>query len=170
MLRFRAANMGDVHTVLADLSEISTVEVIADCGGWWKALPKVTKLLTLPDSQTEALVDELGVAQAIFGHYPGISPRYRTTWFVFSRGFVVRGAAAALACCRRVRTLRAAYPNTCFQSRTASQHPDRARWFSLLGFHCAIVKLNGTRQYVLPELVSDSGAGGRYNPTNPQAS
>jgi hypothetical protein len=60
MLAFRAADIGDVHRVLADLSAISTIEVLEDCGNWWMALPKVKELLALSDAQTEALVTKRG--------------------------------------------------------------------------------------------------------------
>lgn len=176
MLRFRTADMGDVHTVLADLSEISAAEVIAECGSWWNALPKVAKLLTLTDSQTEALVDETGTALAIFGHYPSKYPGNRTTWFVFSRGFEARGLAATLACRRRGQALQAVYLDTHFYSHTRSSHPFRDRWFRLLGFDYFGVNYGGRKDgahcYVLLESdkTSDLGTDGRYNPEHPRAS
>jgi len=172
MLTFQAADMAAIHAVFSDLSEVSAEEVIKDCGSWWKALPKVLKLLALPDSQTEALVDESGTALALFGHYPSETPRIRTTWFVFSNGFIARKAMAVLACWKRVDELRLAYPETEFHSYTTSRHSQRARWFSLLGFHFVGLTSDGAQHYVLQESdkTSDLESVEQYNPTNPRAS
>jgi hypothetical protein len=168
-MRFVKANAGHVYEVFADLSEISTAEVVAECGNWWKALPKVLTLLSLPNSQTEALMNEQGTALALFGHYPsGVHPLVRTTWFVFSRGFAARGLAVTLACRRRVRALQRAWPNTRFISFTKSNHPERPRWFELLGFFPA-GKPGESYRYVLPES-GDLNEDGQYNPEHPQAS
>lgn len=174
MLSFRTADMSDVHAVFADLSDISASEVRKDCGSWWKALPKVSELLQLPDAHTEALVDEKGRALAIFGHYPSENPKVRTTWFVFAKGFSARGLAATLACRERVRALRVFYPGTDFHSFTASDHWERARWFMLLDFQYLGPSENGDHHYILlgrkARKTRDLKAVGRYKPTNPRAS
>jgi len=169
VLHTRSANMSDVHAVFADLSDISSAEVIADCGSWWKALPKILKLLSLPDAQTEALVDEQGTPLAIFGHYPSKSPEIRTTWFVFSKAFQARGLAVVLASRRRLKALQLFYPGVSFHSYTKSDHPERDRWFSLIGMQWAGLGAKGTHHYVLPK-TSDLEPYGLYNPPNPQAS
>ena len=87
-MHFRPADMSDVHEVFSDLSRISASEVADECGSWWAAMPRVRKLLELPNSQTEALVDESGTAIAIFGHYPSQDATARTTWFIFAQGFM----------------------------------------------------------------------------------
>jgi hypothetical protein len=172
VLRFKAADMEDVHTVFADLSPISGAEVIKDCGTWWRALPKVFKLLELPDSQTEALVDEIGMAVALFGHYPGQRSGIRTTWFVFSNEFIARGVAATLACQRRLKGLQLVYPDTVFHSYTVSDHPTRDRWFSLLGFCYLGLMSDDSHAYILPkpDKPDDLEPVGWYNPTHPRAS
>jgi hypothetical protein len=172
MLTFCKANMAHAYTVLADLSPVSTEEVNAECGNWWAAMPKVQSLLELPDSQTEALIDEKGKALAIFGHYPSTKPLRRTTWFVFSKGFQERGFAAARACRRRVEVLEQHYPRTNFHSITRSNHSDRDRWFRLLGFVCGGVTPEGAHFYVrlLPDKRRDPEPAGRYNPDHPRAS
>jgi hypothetical protein len=172
MLTFCKANMAHIYTVLVDLSEISTDEVNAECGSWWSAMPKVQALLELPDSQTEALVDETGKALAIFGHYPSKTPLRRTTWFVFSRGFQARGFSAARACRKRVEVLEQFYPETNFHSITRSDHPERDRWFRLLGFVHSGYADNGSYHYVrpLPDKRRDPEPSGRYNPNHPRAS
>jgi len=172
MLSFRTALMGDIHQVFADLSSISAAEVRRDCGNWWNALPKVQELLQLPDAQTDVLVDEHDRALAIFGHYPSENRNVRTTWFVFSQGFVDRGLAATLACKRRVKLLRTFYPAVSFHSYTASDHWERSRWFSLLDFHYIGTTADGDHHYILTEIDKsrDVGAVGRYKPTNPRAS
>ena len=172
MLSFRAADMEHVHAVFSDLSEISSDEVLKDCGSWWNALPKVAELLTLPDAQTEALVDETDKALAIFGHYPSEFPNARTTWFVFSNEFMARGVASTLACKRRVGSLRRWYPGTRFHTFTGSDHWERSRWFSLLDFQYVGTAADGQHHYVLLETdkLSDLQPVGRYNPTNPRAS
>jgi hypothetical protein len=169
MLTFRTAQMSDVHAVFSDLSPISADEVSKDCGTWWKAIPKVAELLTIPDSQTEALVDEAGRALAIFGHYPSTNPKIRTTWFVFSKGFMARGLASTRACERRVKSLRLFYPDVNFHSYTASDHWERTRWFALLDFQYVGTTQDGQHHYILLES-GDSGSVERYNPTNPLAS
>ncbi len=175
MLVFRAATMGDIHVVFSDLSAISSAEVVAECGNWWKALPRALKLLALYDSQTEALIDKSGTALAIFGHYPSREPLVRTTWFVFSGGFEARGLAVALACRRRVGALLAAYPETCFRSFTRSDHPERDRWFAMLGFDFIGTSYNETGDthcYVLvgSDKSSDLSTDDQYNPEHPRAS
>jgi hypothetical protein len=171
VLSFRAATPDDIHTVFSDLSPVSAEEVDQDCGSWWKATSKVLQLLSIKGSQTEGLVDESGTALAIFGHYPTRNAGIRTTWFVFSNKFVARGLAATLACHKRARALQMFYPGVDFRSYTTSRHPDRSRWFSLLGFDYAGVE-DGSHLYILlkSDKSSDLGVSGQYNPTHPQAS
>jgi hypothetical protein len=157
--------MDDVHTLFSDLSEISTAEVNADCGSWWKALPKVAKLLLLPDSRTDVLLDESGTPLAIFGHYPSKQAHIRTTWFVFSKPFIARGLAATRLARRYLKTLQLSYPRTEFHSYTLSSHPGRDRWFTLIGMTSL-----GKGHYVLPYKISDLEPYGLYNPPNPRAS
>lgn len=173
MLHFRKAGAFHVHQVLSNLSEISADEVNAECGSWWGAMSKVKALLDLPDSRTEALVDEAGTALAIFGHYPSAKPLRRTTWFVFSTGFQARGFAAARACRRRLKALEQFYPDTNFHSITRSNHPDRDHWFRLLGFVYGGPTESGAHHYVrlLPDKRRDPEPTGRYNPDHhPRAS
>ena len=172
MLSVRSANMDDVHSLFSDLSEISTAEVNADCGSWWKALPKVAKLLLLPDSQTDVLLDESGTRLAIFGHYPSKRPNIRTTWFVFSKPFIARGLAATRLARRYLKTLQLSYPETEFHSYTESTHPHRDRWFVLIGMDVRGTTKSGGGHYVLAEThkISDLEPYGLYNPPNPRAS
>lgn len=171
-MHFRPADMSSVHAVFADLSKISASEVVEECGSWWAALPRVQELLDLPNSQTEALVDESGTALAIFGHYPGQDVTTRTTWFIFSKGFMRKGMAVTAACQKRVKALQAGYPGIAFHSYTRSDHPGRGRWFALLGFRYAGETKAGAHHYILLESdkSGDLGAAGQYNPTNPRAS
>lgn len=170
MLGFRNATPEDIYAVFSNLSYISSVEADAECGNWWKALPKALSLLDISGSQTEVIVDESGTPLAIFGHYPGVKPFVRTTLFVFTNGFMARGIAATLAGRRRIKALQFFYPGVSFHSFTMSAHRKRDLWFSLLGFHYVGIK-DGARHYVLLESdkISDLGLVGQYNPTNPRA-
>lgn len=171
MLGFRTATPEDVYAVLSTLSLISSEEVTAECGNWWKALPKVLTLLDVSNSQTEVLVDESRTPLAVFGHYPGENAFTRTTMFMFTDGFLTRGMAATLACRRRLRALQFFYPSVSFHSYTTSRHPARTRWFSLLGFDYTGIK-DGAHHYALLETdkAGDLGRVGQYNPTHPRAS
>ena len=172
MLVWRKADMVDVHTVFSDLSPVSAEEIEGSYGDWWKALPKVLEMLSIPGSRTDALVDESGTPLAIFGHFPSREAGNRVTWFVFSNTFVARGVAGTRACRKMVQGLETFYPSDTFHSMTTSGHHERSRWFSMLGYQYVGIRAGGLHHYVVlkSDKSSDLGHFDQYNPTNPRAS
>jgi hypothetical protein len=130
-LRFSETTAAHIYAIVSDPSEVTAGEILRSGSTKWNLIRDLCQIL--PDSKAVTLfADDEPIF--VFGHVRSDAKHHRLTWFAAKQRYYALGARGVLAARKYLKTVKAAWPKTTFDSYSFSDHPGCERWFKLLGF------------------------------------